>query len=166
MMDSASSSISFSQSAMTFSMSFLVPLGRLSSAGNLLIPLEQLDGVPAGQVGSDLARALQQVLNVCDGVLHAALEHMRQLTGLMRPCAVLGGRLARRPRCPRPSGRRSPPPGSPAQRPASCMSILSPFLRTTSIMFSAMTTGMPQLSQLRGQVQVALDIGTRPRCSG
>ena len=48
---------------------------------DLLIPLEQLDRVPAQEAVIDLA--LDGLLNVCDGVLHTAGKDVGQLTGLL-----------------------------------------------------------------------------------
>ena len=48
---------------------------------DLLIPLEQLDRIPAQEAVIDFA--LDGLLDVCDGMLHTAGKDVGQLTGLL-----------------------------------------------------------------------------------
>ena len=73
-MDSASSSSSFSQMGLQVS-------GEIQFLKHLFVPFKNLDGVPAQIAVRHLA--LDGLLDVSDGVLHAAGEHMGQLPRLL-----------------------------------------------------------------------------------
>ena len=103
---------------------------------NLVITLEQLDGVPTQEAVINLA--LDGLFDMSDGMLNAASEHMGQLASLARLCSgnshLSSLHAAFALQC-------ADLNGLAAQLGA--QSILSPFLRTRSIMLTAITTGMP-----------------------
>ena len=56
-------------------------LAKVQLSLNLVVALEQLNGVPTQEAVIDLA--LDGLLDVCDGVLHTAGKDVGQLTGLL-----------------------------------------------------------------------------------
>ena len=154
MMLSASSSSSFSQVGDVRLDVRLERRVELHLLQFLFVPLKELDGVPAQARAVDLAG--DGFLDVGDGVLDAAVKTCG-CSPTFFSCAAATAAFAAS-MLPWPLSALISTTWQPSSWPSLTMSILSPFLRTRSIMLMATTTGMPQLDQLRGQVQVALDV--------